>query len=368
MKSGKLPILPFRNQRGMVSITVTIVFIMVISLVVLGFSQVSRRNSREALDRHLSSQAFYAAETGVNDVMNEIAKRVEAGKKITSQTECTGEYTRAEGKVDEKNGVSYTCLLVNAVLDNQKYSNVAEGAIIIPLDSVSGDLDNNTYTWQPVVSPASGATLSKCPDIGNNPKLSTWSNNCPYAMLRIEIMPILPEVLNSTDVARQKSMTLFVYPRSGDPNNPSTKTYSEVIGTNDRRAYASCNETQCSFKIDGMQFEKAYAKVRTIYQGTPQLQVLAKGVTISEIDNTSLRDEEETGFENGQVLIDVTGKAQDVLRRIQVRMSVKGGSARTNYAGFSDYAIQSADSVCKLYEVSPTVNINRASSIAGCAE
>lgn len=117
-----------------------------------------------------------------------------------------------------------------------------------------------------------------------------------------------------------------------------------------------------------MQFEKAYAKVRTIYQGTPQLQVLAKGVTISEIDNTSLRDEEETGFENGQVLIDVTGKAQDVLRRIQVRMSVKGGSARTNYAGFSDYAIQSADSVCKLYEVSPTVNINRASSIAGCAE
>ena len=41
------------NEQGIVSITVTMVFILVISLTVLGFSQVVQRNSRQALDRQL---------------------------------------------------------------------------------------------------------------------------------------------------------------------------------------------------------------------------------------------------------------------------------------------------------------------------
>jgi len=69
-----------RNQSGMVSIMVTMILMIVMSLIVVGFAQVSRRNQRVALDRQLSTQAFYAAESGVNDArefLDAYGKRVE---------------------------------------------------------------------------------------------------------------------------------------------------------------------------------------------------------------------------------------------------------------------------------------------------
>jgi len=51
---------------------------------------------------------------------------------------------------------------------------------------------------------------------------------------------------------------------------------------------------------------------------------------------------------NGQVLIDATGIASGVLRRIQVRLSV------TSYSGIvPDFAIQSNGGICKRYAVTP---------------
>jgi Tfp pilus assembly protein PilX len=53
-------------EQGLVSIVVTMIFLIVLSLIVVGFAQVARREQRESLDRQLSSQAFYAAESGIN--------------------------------------------------------------------------------------------------------------------------------------------------------------------------------------------------------------------------------------------------------------------------------------------------------------
>jgi len=50
---------------------------------------------------------------------------------------------------------------------------------------------------------------------------------------------------------------------------------------------------------------------------------------------------------SGQVLIDATGKSQDVLRRIQVRVPVEPGSGNT----FG--AIESTGSICKRFAVAP---------------
>jgi len=52
-------------------------------------------------------------------------------------------------------------------------------------------------------------------------------------------------------------------------------------------------------------------------------------------------------FTGAQVLIDVTGKAQDVLRRVQVRVPATGTSANLT----SDYAMQSTDSICKRFDI-----------------
>lgn len=378
MKSINLPAFPLRNQKGMVSITVTVVFIMVISLVVLGFSQVSRRNSREALDRQLSSQAFYAAETGVNDIMNEIAKTVEEGREVSEQEVCRDDllYTRAGGVVDKENDTSYSCSLVSVELPSLKYDNVNDNSIIVPLNSLEGYLEENKFIWSPAREIKSDAEVKKCNKLGGqHPKANDWAESCPYGVMKIDLMPVNPEILTDSNKAREKTMTLFVYPKwNGGTNldNPTTISYPLAEdGTptgpvpQGKFETASCNKDACAIKVDGLKFTNGYAKIRMIYNKAASIQVFAKNVPIKSIDNIVEGGATEGKFVNGQVVIDVTGKARDVLRRIQVRMSLTGGPTRTNYAGFSDYAIRSADSICKLYEVSPTVNSNRAT---GCAD
>mgnify|MGYP001111776165 CR=1 FL=1 len=355
----KYAIKPSQNQNGMVSITVTIVFIAVISLVVLGFSQITRRNSREALDRQLSSQAFYAAETGVNDAMNKIAKLIEAGQPVPKQTECNGsQYTVNNGRVgNEDDGVAYSCLLVDPEPPFLSYDNITDSSVIIPLNATEGNLEENTFEWTPTANPANGASLSRCPKpktASSNPwttlpRAQAWAENCPFGILRIELLRVDQGTLSDPIEAAKQSMVLFVYPSQGDVNNPRAVAYDggSVPGNNifgsgasqGKVEMGSCNDQVCKIKITGLNFANAYARVRTIYTNAENLQVHANG------DNT---------FSRSQVVIDSTGRAQDVLRRVQVRMSLIGGSSRTNRNGFSDYALQTTDSICKRYEVSQT--------------
>jgi hypothetical protein len=52
------------------------------------------------------------------------------------------------------------------------------------------------------------------------------------------------------------------------------------------------------------------------------------------------------GLAGSQIIIDSTGRAQDVLRRIQVRMSVDAGGSKNQ---LPDNALQSTDSICKRF-------------------
>lgn len=63
-KTPKKPIQD--NQQGIVAIVVTIILMVILTLIVLSFAKISRREERDALDRQLSTQAFYAAESGID--------------------------------------------------------------------------------------------------------------------------------------------------------------------------------------------------------------------------------------------------------------------------------------------------------------
>jgi Tfp pilus assembly protein PilX len=353
----------FNNQYGMVSITVTVVFIVVISLVVLGFSQVSRRNSRETLDRQLSSQAFYAAETGARDVQNKIAGMIDRGEEIVAQTECedTEKYTRQEGRVGDKSDSVYTCLLVDPTPKTLDYSNVGSGtSIVVPLNSTSGALNQNEIVWKRSAANKPENKINNCPSIKggtqwtNFPKSTDWK--CPFGVIRIELMPVNSTTLSSADAAGNNSMVLFAYPQQGNIADPTLVTYNinDLRSNQGRVIAAKCNDDECRIKINGLSFSNAYMRVRTMYADTSNFQVRADGFNAS-VDGPNSDSEVTTGnsFKNGQVVIDVTAKSQDVLRRIQVRGSLTGGTSRTDSGSFSDFAIRSNDSICKRFEVAP---------------
>ena len=55
-----------RDESGLAAITVTLIILGIVTLITVGFATLMRREQRQALDRQLSTQAFYAAESGVN--------------------------------------------------------------------------------------------------------------------------------------------------------------------------------------------------------------------------------------------------------------------------------------------------------------
>src|SRR4051812_40718641 len=107
-------------QSGMVSIMVTMILMIVLSLIVIGFAQIARRNSRQSLDRQLSTSAFYAAEAGVNDV-RDLIKNYGTPPAKTDCTNGSGATATYYGHLpsatlDAASGVKYTCIMVNPQL------------------------------------------------------------------------------------------------------------------------------------------------------------------------------------------------------------------------------------------------------------
>ena len=338
------------NEQGIVSITVTMVFILVISLTVLGFSQVVQRNSRQALDRQLGSQAFYAAETGVNDVMNKIAELVELGQEIPEQTECKDDtkYTKNDGKVyDDDETILYTCLLVDPTPETLQYDNVGAGSVIVPLNATAPDiLNEHTIKWQKAEDAPATAAANKCQGPTNNRLAADWVANCPYGLIRLDIMPANDQTIGSPREAARQTMTVFLYPTAGGsvPEIQYANSTPNAYGVGAPQGLvsaASCSDVTntCEAKLTNLLFSSAYMRVQSLYVPTPSFQV--------HIDSGS--------FSRSQVVIDVTGKSQDVLRRVRVQLSMTGSSSRTDINGFSDFAIQSTDSLCKRYATSPVV-------------
>jgi Mg-chelatase subunit ChlD len=327
-----------RNQAGMVSILVTMIMMIVISLIVLGFAQVSRREQRQSLDRQLSTQAFFAAESGVNDVRDVISK-LPAGADIPEKTVCgtQGVYT-ADPNIDLSRQVSYTCLLVSSRLNDIKADLDADGdSKTEPLQSAGAAIKTMHIKWLPATTPTQSAVSSKCsagvPASANflrNVSAGGWS--CPYGVLRMDIVPTDAPLSRSNLSADQK--TVFMYPTS------AVGSGSQAYGTSNGTVPAmNCTAaTGCNIDITNMPAgTNSYVlRLNAIYAGG------TFDITATDAGGTTVE------LKNAQVLVDATGKAQDVLRRIQVRLPL-AQAAKT-----PDYAVESASSVCKRFEADAT--------------
>ncbi len=198
---------PRLGQSGLVSLTVTMVLMMVISLIVLGFSEMSRREQRQVLDRQLSAQAFLAAETGVNDARSAIATSLSTSQTVPEKTQCsrtTGSdpYAGFDPVLDAAVDVSYSCLLVSTRLQNIVQTVAADGSSsVVPLRPAGGQISRLHIKWT-APTELKPADLTRCantmPSGESNyfSKAADWA--CPYGVLRIDMVPT--DVLGRTQL------------------------------------------------------------------------------------------------------------------------------------------------------------------------
>ena len=336
------------REQGIVAIMVAMVMMGVMTLIVLGFAEVSRHNEREALDRQLSSQAFYAAESGVNDaqdaintVLNNPAVYPIPGTALTKTT--CGNGVPAPAIYGTKTptltpGVSYTCLLVDTNPPSLLYSlSPNSGSRIIPIQVKGGNIATLQVQWQPGAGVSTPTPLANCPDVSTAnqlPQATKW--NCGFAALRVDIVDTSGSYNSSTLQARTSSVILMpstiagatsIGYKSGSNNlYGNAANQGAVVGTQCTNGPAG----RCLMTFTNMGGASYYMRVTPLYQGA-QLQITAQTAI-----GTTLR------FANAQALVDATGKAQDVLRRIQVRVPTAN-----NGGIYGDFAIESDGPICK---------------------
>jgi len=334
------------SQRGMASIVITMVTMVVISLIVLGFAVVSRREARQSLDQLQSTQAFYAAETGVEDARKAIKTQIAAGLPVPDKTNCTTNdpgvtlYPTGNAmQVDSASNISYTCLQVDPSPESLEFDGVDGDSTVIPLTAASGSIRRVEITWTPT---STTGNPSVCPsDITDkfSPQSGTNAWQCGYGVLRVDVVP--------TDGALTRAnLSTGSYGGFFQPVNYSatgSDNYAGNTGT-PRLVAANCNTASygsCKAIIDQLPGStSASVRVSSMYQ-TSNVKVVAynnNGVGGSPISLNGV-----------QAKVDVTGKASDVLRRIQVRLPL----VQTNTL-FPGSAITSNGSICKRFETAPS--------------
>ena len=312
------------NEQGFASLVIAMVLILILSLLTVGFAQFIRREQNNALNKQLSTQAFYAAESAVHDVVKNLAAIT------TANGDCQHYFTSNGGPLDPQvdllHTVSYTCVLVDKSPGSISQENVGGGdngdAWTIQAKTSAASSGGFSIEWTSNSSPARlGApadTTSKFQPYG------TWATNGYMGVLRFSVTPL--GAFNRTALT-SGTRTYYLYPT----NQPSVSGVDYALSGNGSVNPASCQNGKCSITISGL-------------GGT---SFLFHVVSIYDASNVSISAPSGIDFQDTQVDIDATGKAQDVLRRIKVVYPLGSNTPLPSNA-------LEAQDICKRIVASPT--------------
>jgi hypothetical protein len=339
MKKNKLKSLK-TQQKGIVSIMVTIIIMFVISLIVLGFARIVRREQRQALDRQLSTQAFYAAETGINDALKALKGGLNTNKE-TCPPDGSSHFPSASNELDMTAGILYTCLLIDQSPPSLEYTiDPSENARVVPIRAASGNITELKFSWDDTTP---GTNAGGCPAVGNFPRSVTWpSSTCNSGVVRIDLVPT--PTTSSVDRAAliDNVFTAFLYPKAsgtGEVDYALSRGFGTTIPGSEAQGKvveAKCEAPPvagprfCNVRIVGLNSDRYHVRIKTIYKQA-KITILARTAT------------GDTDLIGSQAVIDSTGKANDVLRRLQVHVPL----GDTNNDVFPEFAIQSYETLCK---------------------
>lgn len=322
------------NQDGLVSFIVVIVLMFVLTIIVISFSKLVNREQAQTLDRQLSTQAFYAAESGVNDA---VAKLSLPTPPTGYNNDCTGAgsfMAKASLDGDLGDGISYSCLLVDNTPKELVYDNIStNSSTVIPLNA-SGQIDSIEISWKNESNDA--ANLSGCPN--NFP--TDLTANCEIGVLRVEL-------LKWTGVSDRAGLIINQGVVFASPKNagPSTKdiSFADISSNNiGTKIQVDCgtgtNSKICTLKITDFNSIQGYLRLRSIYRDN--------SVTIRAFDSGGTQLE----LTGAQVEVDATGKASGVVRRIKVTRSIKSNNSGNP---LPEFALQTKKTQCKRFTWRP---------------
>lgn len=378
-----------RKQDGFVSLFSAIFFMMLITVITIGFIQITSTEQQQSLNNDLSASALASAHSGVEDGKRAIIKYLSLASPADRATyfaqmtapnanTCTAITTSqigtdlglsTTGNVVNNNQInqSYTCLGVNLISPDFLGDSSAGKSQLVPLKAVGGTFQQVKVSWHLLSSSVGadgdglpGATPGTAPYYAAGPLLFPainatvpalgWNTLGYPAYLRVQLYghpssgnfgrAQLTERSRSVLLVPTQAGTLPTTPINfgvADPN-PGTLGRAELLPQTiqcEPNPVANIGSYACTALLElptGASFASTantyYLRITPIYGATHFRVAMVNGGS-------------EVPFDQVQPIIDSTGRAADVFRRVQVRAQI---NALTNYP---EFAAESADTICK---------------------
>jgi len=321
-----------QNQSGMISLVICMLLMIIISLMTLSFAALSRREQRQALDKQLSAQAFYAAETGINDATKAIAD----GRLVGDISNCDlTEQNRIQllsgsvipGLLDTASNVARTCVFVDQT-PTQIDDVVGESASTVFLISAASITSLDIY-WENDTAVSAPAFPAIDTANGSFPPDASWNSNTPGVLI-IQLIPAPP-----TSRSAIASNTRYVF---GFPAPPPASASADTPAANGSILSGGCATgntstptnwpRQCKVTLGGLAGQY-YIRLKAIYD---PVHITIEG---RDINNNRLP------FVGAQVLIDSTGRAGDVTKRLKIYKPLRAS------ASLPGSVLEIGDDLCK---------------------
>lgn len=356
---------------------------LLITVITISFVQLMTREQSQATASDLSQSAYDSAQAGVED-----AKRVlllnqacEAGT-VSGSVSCAtiasaiasnkcntvasvfGNSSDTETIVQQSDGgrssqldQAYTCVKIDVNTDDYKGEIVVNQSNIVPLRS-AGSFDTIEVSWFSREDVSEGTVNIAFPGSAGRVTLpqvgAQWKTNHP-AMLRTQFMQTgssftLDSFNESQDGGKSNANTLFLYPAAPGAGGTNATSFAldarrvAVPGNAPRlvackNSFAGTEQYVCTSRIslpspiNGDNANRnAFLRLSALYNGTHYSVKLYNGSTLVQ-------------FSNVQPAVDSTGRANDMLRRVQARVELKGDFL------YPDAAIDIMGDLCKDFTV-----------------
>jgi hypothetical protein len=338
-----------KQQSGIVSLLIVTILAIVLGLVAIGFSQLTNRELKQASDRELDAQAFYAAESGVNDALAYLDD-----PNATPLTGCNDWLTGPNSAVARQYfadslspTAKYTCVIVQ---------NTNLPKLVQPLDkdqSVTfkinqAGLDKLYFGWENQGQNDTGKALDS--NFGRLPQESSITDPMVTGLLRVGIYAVRSsDNLVSNDALNGLSRNFFMYPNTtvGSPNSipflagpNGSFVHGNCKSGNKDPNVPSANGRFCKSVVTGLSTVTVSPNTTTYYV---QLTALYTKINVTLWGQNS--GSAPVTFSGTQADIDITGKGTDVLQRINTRVNIGH-----DYQ-YPDFALQSMKAICKGFTV-----------------
>lgn len=350
-----------KNNRGVVSI-LTVVFVAVLlSIITIAFVRLAVNEQRQSSDDDLTTAAFYAAESGIEDAVRAVSKYQEAGLAVSTLNgeDCGVPTNAALGSFNPilsgTNGIDaeYSCQLID-LSPNDLEAQISEGETnmftIKPV--LSGTADTRAKTgslkiqWHNIDEDYSPVAL-RTSSANNTLQFDDWGDGTnPFPpVLRVELFGHENGDI-SRSVLDNKQVAAFF-----DPVNGNSGAYS-VDNIDGKMLDAACSTTNpdgryyCSAIINlnsevvaelGRPGMTTYARIKPVYGATT--------VRIQAFSGQNATGDSRD-FADGQLVVDVTGRSGQVYRRLLTRYPLD------TQGSLIDYVLIGGDGICKDFKVS----------------